>query len=75
MQQSGFAFEGMNEMQDALLIYRNMGCETREDYLREVAHDHGLAYDCVRAIASHLGEAEDFGKLLAVCERRMGRRH
>lgn len=62
-------------MQDLMLLYRETGCETREDYLRELAHDHGLAYDCVCAIACHLGEAEDFGKLLTICEKRMGRRH
>lgn len=62
-------------MQDLVLMYREIGHETREDYLREVAHDHGLSYDCVKSIAARLGEAEDFGKLLCVCERRMGRRH
>lgn len=43
---------------------------TRDDYLRQVAHENGLAIECVLQIAAHLGEREDFGALVLICEER-----
>ena len=55
-------------MGDLLLRYRECGAETREDYLRELANDNGLPFDCVRRLADRLGEREDFGALRRICE-------
>jgi hypothetical protein len=60
------------EMTDLLLLYRACGAECRDDYLRQVAHDNGLPLACVRRIADHLGEHEDFGALVLICEERRG---
>ena len=60
--------EGRFEMCDLLLMYREYGAETRDDYLREVAHENGLPLECVRKIADQLGEREDFGTLVLICE-------
>ncbi|OWQ91704.1 hypothetical protein [Sphingopyxis witflariensis] len=57
-------------MQDLLLKCRECGAETRDDYLREVAHENGLPFACVQQLADHLGEREDFGALLEMCEQR-----
>ena len=57
-------------MGDLLLQYRECGAETREDYLRELANDNGLPFDCVRRLADRLGEREDFGALRRICEER-----
>jgi hypothetical protein len=57
-------------MADLLLMYRACGAECRDDYLRQVAHEHGLALDCVSSIAERLGEREDFGALVLICEER-----
>ena len=46
-------------MGDLLLRYRECGAETREDYLRELANDNGLPFECVRRLANRLGEHED----------------
>jgi len=35
-----------------------------------VAHDNGLPLACVRRIADRLGEREDFGALILICEKR-----
>lgn len=56
-------------MTDLLLQYRACGAECREDYLRQVAHENGLPLACVRWIANRLGEREDFGALLEMCEQ------
>ncbi len=61
-------------MADLLLQYRACGAECRDDYLREVANENGLPLDCVRKIADHLGEREDFGALVSICEERAARR-
>ena len=58
---------------DLLLQYRACGAECRDDYLRSVAHDNGLPLACVRKIADRLGEREDFGALVLICEERRGR--
>lgn len=55
-------------MMDLLLQYRACGAETREDYLREVAHENGLPFPCVQRLANWLGEQEDFGALIRICE-------
>lgn len=55
-------------MADLLLRYRECGAETREDYLRELANDNGLSFERVRWLAERLGELEDFGALLRICE-------
>ena len=60
-------------MTDLLLQYRACGAECRDDYLRSVAHDNGLSLACVRKIADRLGESEDFGALVLICEERRGR--
>lgn len=57
-------------MTDVFLQYRACGAECREDYLRSVANENGLPLDCVRSIADRLGEREDFGALILVCEER-----
>ena len=57
-------------MGDLLLRYRECGAETREDYLRELANDNGLPFECVRRLADRLGEREDFGALRRICEER-----
>jgi len=66
------AEEGMFEMSDLLLQYRACGAESRDDYLRQVAHENGLPLACVHRIADQLGEREDFGALLETCERHRG---
>jgi hypothetical protein len=55
-------------MCDLQLMYRKCGAETRDDYLRDLANDNGLPLDCVRRLANHLGEREDFGRLPLLCE-------
>jgi hypothetical protein len=57
-------------MDDVLLQYQACGAETREDYLREVAHENGLPFACVQRLADRLGEREDFGVLLHICEQK-----
>ena len=60
-------------MTDLLLQYRACGAECRDDYLHSVAHDNGLPLACVLKIADRLGEREDFGALVLICEERRGR--
>lgn len=62
-------------MNDLLLMYRACGAECRDDYLRLLAHENGLPIECVAKIAAHLGEREDFGALVLICETRLGRPH
>ena len=64
---------GKRDMTDFLLLYRACGAETRDDYLRSLAHDNGLPLECVRTIADRLGEHEDFGALVLICEDRGAR--
>lgn len=59
-------------MFDLQLMYRFCGAETRDDYLRSIADDNGLPLACVRKIADRLGEREDFGVLVLICETRRG---
>jgi hypothetical protein len=67
------AEEGRQKMTDLLLQYRACGAECRDDYLRDVANENGLPLACVRKIADRLGEREDFGALVPICEERGGR--
>ena len=60
-------------MTDLLLNDRACGAECRDDYLRDVANENGLPLECVRKIAERLGEREDFGALVLICEERRGR--
>lgn len=60
-------------MTDLLLLYRACAAETLDGYLRSLAHDNGLPLVCVRSIADRLGEREDCGALLLICEARCGR--
>ena len=62
-------------MTDLLLQYRACGAESRDDYLRSIANENGLPIACVRKIADRLGEREDFGALILICEERGGRVH
>jgi hypothetical protein len=57
-------------MGDLLLQYRACGAECRDDYLRSVANENGLPFPCVRRLAGQLGEHEDLGMLLRICEER-----
>ena len=57
-------------MGDLLLMYRACGAESRDDYLRAVANENGLPFDCVRRLADRLGEREDFDLLVRICEER-----
>ena len=61
-------------MTDLLLSYRACGAECRDDYLRGIANENGLPLECVRKIADRLGEREDFGALVLICEERHARR-
>ena len=65
--------EGRFEMTDLLLNYRACGAECRDDYLRDLANENGLPLECVQKIAERLGEREDFGALILICETRRGR--
>jgi hypothetical protein len=68
----GFQPKRRQEMCDLQLMYRECGAETRDDYLRGVANENGLPLACVRKIADRLGEREDFGALILICETRRG---
>jgi hypothetical protein len=41
--------------------------------LRGIANENGLPIAWVRKIADRLGEREDFGALILICETRRGR--
>ena len=64
-------FEGV-EFGGSYQIYDH---ENDDDYLRSVANENGLSIACVRKIADLLGEREDFGALILICEERGGRVH
>ena len=65
--------EGRFQMTDLLLNYRACGAECRDDYLRDIANENGLPLACVQRIANRLGEREDFGALVLICEERASR--
>jgi hypothetical protein len=56
------------KMGDLQLMYRACGAESRDDYLRGVAEENGLPFPCVRRLADLLGERQDFGLLVRICE-------
>ena len=56
-------------MGDLILNYRACGAECREDWLRMLANENGLSFGTVRELAEELGEREDFGELVDICER------
>ena len=56
-------------MGDLILKYRACGAECREDWLRMLANENGLPFGTVRRLAEELGEREDFGELVDICER------
>jgi hypothetical protein len=58
------------KMGDLLLMYRVCGAVCRDDYLRGVAEENGLPFPCVRRLADRLGERQDFGLLVRICEER-----
>ena len=60
-------------MTDLLLLYRAYRAETRDDYLRSLAHENGLPLEGVRSIADRLGERGHFGALGLICEDRGAR--
>jgi len=68
------AEEGGFQMTDLLLNYRACGAERRDDDLRGIANENGLPFACVQKIADRLGESEDFGALILICEERHARR-
>lgn len=56
-------------MSDLILNYRACGAECREDWLQMLANENGLTFGTVSRLAEELGENEDFGELVKVCER------
>ncbi|MCR2834653.1 hypothetical protein [Parerythrobacter lacustris] len=56
-------------MSDLILNYRACGAECREDWLRMLANENGLPLGNVQRLAEELGEREDFGELVDICER------
>jgi hypothetical protein len=61
--------EGGQKMGDLILNYRAYGAECREDWLRMLANENGLPFGTVQRLAEELGEREDFGELVDICER------
>lgn len=55
-------------MRDLMLQYRACGAECREDWLRTLANENGLPILAVHQLADQLGEREDFGELVRICE-------
>jgi hypothetical protein len=60
--------EGGQKMGDLILNYRACGAECREDWLRMLANENGLPFGTVQRLAEELGEREDFGELVHICE-------
>ena len=56
-------------MGDLILNYRACGAECRDDWLRMLANENGLPLGTVQRLAEELGEWEDFGELVEICER------
>ena len=49
-------------------IYQRHGYESRRDYLRSLAEDHGVSEEIVFTLADLLGPREDFDGLVAEVE-------
>jgi len=60
--------EGEQKMGDLMLNYRACGVECREDWLRMLANENGLLFGAVQRLAEKLGERQDFGELVHLCE-------
>ena len=48
--------------------YSNYGCDTREEYLVDLASEYGVPADIVFTLADVLGENEDFDGLVSELE-------
>lgn len=59
-------------MDDMMLKYRACGAECRDDWLRMLADDNGLPLEVVTRAADRLGSAEEFGRLVELCEGQAG---
>lgn len=55
-------------MGDLILNYRACGAECSEDWLRMLANENGMPFGTVLRLAEELGEQEDFGELVQLCE-------
>lgn len=55
-------------MEDSLLVYRALGAESRDDWLRLLANDNGLPLATVTQAAERFGSAGEFTELVAFCE-------
>lgn len=60
--------EGKQKMGDLILNYRACGAECREDWLRMLANENGLPFGAAQRLAEKLGEGQDFGELVLLCE-------
>lgn len=49
-------------------VYQENGFKDREEYLQYVAEDLAVTFETVAAVASILGESEDFDGLLTTLE-------
>jgi len=49
-------------------IYEEHGCETRNDYIDELAEEYGVDSDIASVMADILGEDEDFDGLVCALE-------
>ena len=49
-------------------IYREMGYESRQDYLENLAADYRVPEDVVFSLSDLLGESEDFDGLISAIE-------
>lgn len=49
-------------------IYTENGYKNRKEYLKELAEEFGVDYGTVLALASALGESEDFDGLVTTLE-------
>lgn len=48
--------------------YQEDGCESREEYLRDIADQYGLSLDTVITLADVLGGDEDFDGLVSMAD-------
>ena len=48
--------------------YQEDGCESREEYLRDIADQYGISLDTVITLADILGGGEDFDGLISMAE-------
>lgn len=48
--------------------YAEYGCKNRREYLKLMSEEFGVPFDAVCALASVLGESEDFDGLISTLE-------